>query len=265
MTLHFQKFGNNGSPLLLIHGLFGSGANWRTVARQLAGDYIVYLIDLRNHGSSPHFPSHTYLDLASDLQELIISEGLRDYVLCGHSMGGKAVMVNALMSDVLADDQLRATVVYDIAPITYEHSHSQNISALMRLDLSVIKSRADADKSLLESIPDTATRLFFLQSLAKKDDGFYWKLNLPVLNNHMNDIVGFPTALVVDKQSTKPALFLYGGNSSFVESSHHGEIKKFFPNAQLERIDKASHWIHIDERDKLVQATQNFLKELSAR
>jgi len=262
MTLHFQKFGETGSPLLLIHGLFGSGANWRSVARELAEDHVVYLVDLRNHGSSPHFPSHTYLELASDIQELVLSENLQDYILCGHSMGGKAVMVNALMSDVLADDQLRGSVIYDIAPVAYEHSHSNNLAALMSLDLSLIESRADADKELQEQIPDTATRLFLLQSLAKDEGQFYWKLNLPVLKEHMSDIVGFPTALVEDKQCSKPTLFLYGGNSDFVKMESKEEIFKLFPNAKLQELESAGHWIHIDERAKLVQSTKNFIKNI---
>ena len=262
MTLHFQKFGDSGSPILLIHGLFGSGANWRSVARELADEHVVYLVDLRNHGSSPHFPSHTYVELASDIQELILSESLHDYVLCGHSMGGKAVMVNALMSDMLMDDQLQGVVVYDISPVNYAHSHSENLTALMNLDLSEVMSRADADKKLQKLIPDTATRLFLLQSLAKEGNRFYWKLNLSVLNDYMSDIVEFPTPLVADKQCLKPALFLYGGNSTFVKTEYHEAIIQFFPNAQIEEIEHASHWIHIDERVKLVQATKQFISSI---
>ena len=261
MTLHFQKFGETGSPIILIHGLFGSGANWRSVARELSEDHIVYLLDLRNHGASPHFPSHTYVELASDIQELVISEGLQDYILCGHSMGGKAVMVNALMSDMFVDNQLRGIVIYDIAPIPYEHSHSDNLAALMALDLSAIESRADADKKLKASIPDNATRLFLLQSLAKDGNMFYWKLNLPVLKDYMADIIGFPTGLVVDKQCIIPALFLYGGNSSFVKNDYHQVINQFFPNARLEKLENASHWVHIDERDKLIKSTKQFIQK----
>lgn len=262
MALHFKKFGENGPTILLIHGLFGSGANWRSIARELAKDHSVYLIDLRNHGSSPHFPSHTYVELASDIQELVLNEGLRDYVLCGHSMGGKAVMVNALMSEILADSQLRGAVIYDIAPVTYEHSHSENLAAMMSLDLSSIKSRADADKKLQALIPDNATRLFLLQSLAKDDDQYQWKLNLSVLKEYMPDIVGFPSALVADKQCEKPALFLYGGKSEFVKPDYHYGISQLFPNAQFERLEKASHWIHIDERDKLIQSTIAFIASI---
>lgn len=264
MTLHFQKFGDTGSPLVLIHGLFGSAANWRSVARELSTEFQVYVLDLRNHGASKHLPSHTYLDLASDIQEFVLSQGLRDYFLCGHSMGGKAVMVNALMNDLLVDDQLRGVIVYDIAPVAYEHSHSNNLAALQALDLSTLSSRSDADKQLQAAIPDNATRLFLLQSLAKGDDGFYWKLNLPVLAEYMPDIVGFPNPLLTGKTCSKPALFLYGEASGFVQATAKPGILAYFPNAIIEPLAGAGHWVHVDNRSGLIEASKRFIQQIVA-
>ncbi len=260
MTLHFQQFGNEGKPpLVFIHGLFGSGVNWRSVAKEFSTTHTAYVLDLRNHGGSMHSPSMTYLDMASDIQEFVISQGLQDYVLCGHSMGGKAVIVNALMNDLLLDDQLRALVVLDIAPVAYEHSHNSHLDALLQIDLESVESRAAVDKQLQASIPETATRLFLLQSLVREDGAFRWKINIPVLQEYMPDIVGFPTRLVVGKKSNKPALFLHGKESNYVSDKMHQTIAEYFPEAQIQGLPGAGHWLHIDQREAMLAALKVFL------
>ena len=61
-------------PLVIAHGLYGSGRNWGVIARRLADIRNVVAVDMRNHGESPRLPSHSYPDLASDLAE--VTQGL---------------------------------------------------------------------------------------------------------------------------------------------------------------------------------------------
>src|SRR6218665_3951269 len=91
MNLFFKTFGQ-GKPLLVLHGLFGSGDNWLSLAKQWAEHYKVYLIDQRNHGHSPFAEEMNYEVMSEDLYELMASEGLRDVYLLGHSMGGKTAL-----------------------------------------------------------------------------------------------------------------------------------------------------------------------------
>jgi esterase len=42
-----------GPPLAILHGLFGSGRNWASIAQRLAAHHRVLALDLRNHGASP--------------------------------------------------------------------------------------------------------------------------------------------------------------------------------------------------------------------
>ena len=81
MQLNFQVFGESGQALIIVHGLFGSLSNWRTVARELSQDYQVYVVDQRNHGDSPHVDSMTYHDMGSDLNEFISAQGIKNYIL----------------------------------------------------------------------------------------------------------------------------------------------------------------------------------------
>ena len=107
-------------PLLIIHGLFGSGRNWGVIAKRLSDRGSVVAVDLRNHGDSFWADSHSYHDMAADLAEVIEAQDtLMDVV--GHSMGGKAAMVLALTRPELVSRLL----VADIAPVTYTHSQLQ--------------------------------------------------------------------------------------------------------------------------------------------
>ena len=91
MQLHYQTLGQ-GQPLILLHGLFGAGNNWGTVAKYFAQHYQVISLDLRNHGSSPHSASQNYANMADDLLELCDTLSLEGIHLLGHSLGGKVAM-----------------------------------------------------------------------------------------------------------------------------------------------------------------------------
>ena len=70
MKLHFKKIGC-GEPIMIIHGLFGSSDNWGMLGKKFAEKFSVYLIDLRNHGRSPHDSSMNYELMADDLHKLL--------------------------------------------------------------------------------------------------------------------------------------------------------------------------------------------------
>ena len=70
--LHHPAAAPSGKPpLLIVHGLFGSGRNWGVIARRLADSRDVVAVDQRNHGSSPWSDRHDYPAMADDLAEVI--------------------------------------------------------------------------------------------------------------------------------------------------------------------------------------------------
>jgi len=74
--LNVLTFGDKtGVPVLIVHGLFGSGRNWGVIARRLAETRPVIAVDMRNHGDSPRFPTQSYADMAADLAEVIAAQG----------------------------------------------------------------------------------------------------------------------------------------------------------------------------------------------
>ncbi len=160
--LEMQTFGAETAhpPILIAHGLFGSGRNWGVIAKRLAKSRRVVTVDMRNHGASPWADSHSYTDLAADLAKVITHIGGTADVI-GHSMGGKAAMILALNHQVY----LRRLLVADIAPVGYGHSQTPLIEAMRRIDLSQITARSDADALLKPEVEDARCAPFYCNRL----------------------------------------------------------------------------------------------------
>src|SRR5438045_9614308 len=84
-----------GPPLAILHGLFGSGRNWTSIAQGLAPQHRVIAFDLRNHGASPWAETMGYGEMAEDVRASLSARGYEHYALLGHSMGGKVAMMAA--------------------------------------------------------------------------------------------------------------------------------------------------------------------------
>ena len=239
-----QESQGDAPPLLIAHGLFGSARNWGVVARRLAARGPVVAVDMRNHGASPWFASHTYPEMAADLAEAI--EAPSD--ILGHSMGGKAAMVLALRHP----GKVRRLVVADIAPVRYGHSQAHLIEAMRRVPLDSIADRSQARAAL--GVEDDGVAAFLLQSLDMVERR--WRLNLDVLEADMAHIVGFPD---VEGRFDGPVLFLSGAASDYVLPEHRGRIAELFPNATFIRIPGAGHWLHAERPREVEAAVAAFL------
>lgn len=243
---------SDAPPLVIAHGLYGSGRNWGVIARRLADRRDVIAVDMRNHGESPRFASQGYPEMAADLAEVIAALGAPADLL-GHSMGGKAAMQLALTRGAL----IRRLIVADIAPVAYGHDRSDHARAMRGLDLTGVTTRGEADRRLAATIADPGLRAFFLQSLdLKAPDGPRWRLNLDVLEAEMAKITGWPGT---GGHFDGPVLFLTGGDSNYVRPEHRETIRALFPKARFARLPGAGHWLHADKPREFEETVRVFL------
>ncbi len=237
--------------LLIVHGLYGSARNWGVIAKRLSDERQVIAVDMRNHGASPWFDTHSYHDMAADLAEVIQAHG-KPMDVMGHSMGGKAAMVLALTRPELVN----RLIIVDISPVDYGHGEGQlgNIAAMRSVDLNKVERRSDAEEQLARVIDEKTLISFFTQSLDVKQKK--WVLNLDVLEREMPKIVGFPD---MQGQFQGDTLFLSGGDSTYVDRSHRIEIKRLFPNARFASIPGTGHWLHAEKPREFEAATRGYL------
>ena len=254
MDLNYKTFGA-GDPLVILHGLFGTLDNWQTLGKQIAEHFMVFLLDQRNHGRSPHADIMNYPAMADDLHHFMESQWLFRSHIMGHSMGGKTAMKLALQYPDMVDK----LIVVDIAPKVYPGNHQFIFDALFDVDLDRIDSRADADEQLIKHIPDFGIRQFLLKNLTRTREGSYrWKMNLPVIYEHYREILAATSG---EDPFEGPALFIRAANSPYILDEDLPMIRQLFPQARIETIADAGHWVHADQPEKLFQLVINFLKE----
>jgi len=250
MMLAHDSFGSGpATPVLIVHGLYGSGRNWGVVAKRLSDRGRVVTVDMRNHGASPHADTHGYDDMARDLAEVIEALGAPMDVV-GHSMGGKAAMVLAATRPAL----VRRLIIADIAPVSYTHSQMQFIEAMRGVDLTAVTRRSDAAAQLGAQGVEPGLQAFLTQSLDVA--GKRWRLNLDVLAAEMPKILSFPQ---VTGQFDGPVLMLSGADSDYVRPEHRPAIKALFPAARFAKLPRAGHWLHADQPRGLEAAVRAFL------
>ncbi|XP_045850300.1 protein ABHD11 isoform X2 [Meles meles] len=246
--------------LVFLHGLFGSKTNFGSVAKALAQQTgrRVLTVDARNHGDSPHSPDMSYEAMSQDLRDLLLQLGLVPCVLIGHSMGGKTAMLLALQRPELVE----RLIAVDISPVeTTPSSNFPSYMAAMRaVDIpdGVPRSSARklADEQLSTVIQDLAERQFLLTNLVEAHGRFVWRVNLEALAQHVDKIMAFPPR---PESYPGPALFLLGGNSTYVRPGHHAAIRRLFPRAQMQTVPHAGHWVHADCPQDFVTAIRGFL------
>jgi len=243
-----------GVPIVILHGLFGRRRNWQAIQKRLAADARIVAADMRNHGDSPWDDEMTYTAMAGDLARLIGDLDCGPAIVVGHSMGGKAAMTLALT----APDLVRGLMVIDIAPVTYDHSYQPYIDAMRSVPLGELARRSEAEKYLLDAIPDAGVRAFLLQNLGQDETGLKWQVNLDAIERDLPDILDFPQGIGDPYEG--PALFLRGGASDFVADAHIPLIENLFPMAAHETVAGAGHWVHAEKPEEVIRQIGEFTK-----
>ncbi|MFD3002209.1 alpha/beta fold hydrolase [Pontibacter toksunensis] len=253
MKLHYKEMGH-GQPLLIMHGLFGTLDNWQTLAKRLAEHYNVFLVDLRNHGRSPHNEEHNYDVMADDVLRLIDELQIPTPAIMGHSMGGKVAMKFALKYPT----RLTKLIVVDIAPKAYPPHHDEIIEALQSVNLEGVTSRSEVDEQLAQHIKEEYVRLFLMKNLHRKEDNtLAWRMNLDAIEKNYEHVAAGITADVPFKKST---LFIKGGRSSYIQPEDiYGSIEHLFTLVEVETIPEAGHWVHAQSPDKVYDLVTRFL------
>ncbi len=252
LQLNFKETGE-GPPLIILHGVFGSGENWFTVSKLFTPHFRVFLVDQRNHGRSPKSEEFSYDILVEDLKDFADQQGINSFYLIGHSMGGKVAMKFASRYP----QRLIKLVVVDIAPRFYDPHHQQIIAGLRAVDLETMSSRTEADAAMAGYIPEPDVRQFLLKNLFRDESGkFAWRINLPVLEKAVGQI---GEALSPEAHITTPTLFIRGEKSRYISDRDMAEIPMRFSNSRVITIAGAGHWVQAEKPEPFARAVLNFL------
>ncbi|EJY9172079.1 esterase [Citrobacter freundii] len=241
---------HNNSPIVLVHGLFGSLDNLGILARDLVADHDIIQVDMRNHGLSPRSPEMNYPAMAQDLLDTLDDRQIEKAIFIGHSMGGKAVM--ALTA--LAPERVERLVAIDIAPVDYHvRRHDEIFAAINAVTDAQASSRQQAASVMRQHLQEEGVIQFLLKSFVDGE----WRFKVPVLWDQYPHIVGWETIPAWEH----PALFIPGGNSPYVTEAYREQLLAQFPQARAHVIAGAGHWVHAEKPEAVLRAIRRYLSE----
>ncbi len=273
MYLHTTTIGEGRRPVVFLHGLFGQGKNFTSIARALQSEVTSVLVDLPNHGRSPWTSRFGYDLMADDLLQTIRTVTRQHpypggVVLLGHSMGGKVAMRFALEHPEL----VMGLLVVDISPglsANVSTGFGDLVKPMRELDLKRLTSRGQADELLAPAIPDPVVRGFLLQNL-HFDHGrashptlhrhWRWQVNLQLLGDNLATLADWPDP--GPARYDGPVMWVAGEHSDYVTEAAEPTMRRLFPHTRKIIVKHAGHWVHADAPETFVGVLRCFLSLL---
>ena len=256
MRLFSQVHSGGRRSLIVLHGLFGMSENWSTFGKEFSQEFEVHLVDLRNHGRSPHAEDFDYEVMCEDLLKYIQENNLDNTIILGHSQGGKVAMKFAFTYP----EKIEKLLVADISPRRYNTDFVQNLlQTLYKLPLQNFKKREEIDRELSSIYEDRGMRLFLLKNLYRNENKeFAWRFNIEVLLKKVSNIqeAGF-----IKGVCTVPTNFIRGGNSNYITSKDELIINKHFSDFSITTIDGTGHWLHVESPQEFHKQVRDFIRE----
>ncbi len=247
----YLRTGGDKTPVVLLHGLMGSGACWTPLARALEGSFDVVMPDARGHGgSSAPREGYRYDDLARDVVALIHGLALARPVLVGHSMGGMTAAVVASREAAL----LRGLVLVDptfLSPERQREVHASDVAEQHRRVLGLEKSELVAQA--LARHPHRSREIVELQAEARLRTCMAAFDVLAPPNPPYRDLV---------RAIDVPTLLVLGDTSPVVTREMGEELCAMNPRLRLEQIENAGHGLPFEQPERLAEVAASFLREL---
>ena len=264
-NFHHQITGNpQGDKLVFLHGLMGSGANWRRIAQAFEPEFHILTFDQRGHGRSfqPESGFHPR-DYADDLRRILEELHWDRIYLVGHSMGGR----NALEFAAHFPRRVKALVIEDIGPDSKSAANS-NIERLLALVPVPFASREAAREFFEKQYPalisfnpqPVVVSRFFLSNMEQKPDGTQdWRFSLPAVRETLRE--GRQEDHWDQFQNLKmPTLVVRGETSRDLPRAVYERMLKVLPTARGVEIPGAGHWVHFDQPEAFIRALKEFFQ-----
>ncbi|MFW5474486.1 alpha/beta fold hydrolase [Knoellia sp. CPCC 206450] len=262
--LHTLSVGTAGPRIAFLHGLFGQGRNWSTIAKALAGPSgdgaRCTLVDLPDHGRSPWTQEFSFESYAASVASTLRASDEGPWVVVGHSLGGKVAMTLALTEPEL----VAKLVVVDIAPKDYVNldRFTGYMAEMQRLPLGELRDRADAEARFEE--PDPGVKAFLLQNLRREGTSWRWQANLELFvadaaRGHHSVIADFPFAPGDVEPYAGPVLWIAGSESRYIKDEDSVTMRALFPRVRQLTVKGASHWVHSDAPAVVIEALRRVL------
>jgi N-formylmaleamate deformylase len=252
---HYLRYGGVGIPLIVIPGITSPAITWGFVGERYAQHFDTYILDVRGRGLSEAGAHLDYgLDAcAKDVVAFANALGLSEYVLVGHSMGGRIAIRAARDPDA----KIHRIVLVDPPvggpgrrpyPIAFEWLMNSLGAARKGASLEEMRPFVptwtnDAIRLRAEWLPTCDVRAVEIAYRGFHEDDIH--SDLPHLKT--------PTLLVV------------AGKGGVILADDIAEFRTLLPSIAVQRVENAAHLIPWDDFEGFFRVQSKFLAtELSA-
>jgi pimeloyl-ACP methyl ester carboxylesterase len=249
--------------MFVLHGILGSGPNFRGFAKRLADsapDWGFVLVDLRMHGQSLDAPPpHTLASTAADLVRLEERlDGRPIAGIMGHSFGGKV----ALSFLGQRKRPIDLAFVLDASPGSHPHGiEDGETGRVLRLLESIpqpIPTREEFIARVLAGGQSQAVADWLAMNVRPHEGAFRFRLDLPVVRALLNDYFNADLWSVVEQPPVTRALhFVIAGHRSALDEADRARLVRLAaanPKLIVHELRSAGHWVHVDDPDGLFAA-----------
>jgi esterase len=248
--------------MFFLHGIFGMGTNFRSVAKALSArlpEWGFVLVDLRGHGASQGFaPPHTLAAAADDVEALAASLGLRIDGIAGHSFGGKVSL--QLLS--ARTEPVDAALILDSMPGT--RSPTEELGDPMRVLATLesisfpLPSREAFRERLLADHYSVALTDWLTMNVRLDGGAYGLRLDLPAIRALLADYLATDLWRVVELPSAAREIrVVVGGRSEVFHEQARARLlaaRGTNPQLYVSLLENAGHWVHVDDPKGLLDA-----------
>ena len=245
--------------ILFLHGILGSGGNWRTFARRLVAarpSWSAVLVDLRMHGQSQGFgPPHTLAACADDLRRLEAELALPVAAVLGHSFGGKVALEYASRRP-----DLELAWILDSSPGARPDARGSESTVRIVQLLETLPEHFPTRESFIDYIVKSGTdrpiAMWLAMNLRTAPDGngYALRVELPALRALLDDYFARDEWPVIERESKTRFHIVVGGRSTVLDEAERRRAEQLASESERVRlhvIEGAGHWIHVDAPDAL--------------
>ena len=242
--------------LFLLHGIYGSGRNWGTLARRLVEqrpEWGVLLVDLRLHGGSTEGfgPPHTVQAAADDVARLEDHLGFSANALLGHSFGGKVALVRARGEHALgqvwvADSTLRTGEPFGSA---------WRVIEIVRDLPDTFETRDELVDPLEREGYARGVGQWLGINLERSGDGFRWKLDWEGVEAMLRDYFATDVwQMVEDPPEGTEVHVIRATESDAVDAEAQERITKAGERTGRTFLHEvqAGHWLNVDNPEAVL-------------
>ena len=235
--LYVRQDLGEGRPLVLLHGMFGDGTQWRVVADRLSKYYRVIVVDLLGHGLSPRPARARYTGrehvraLRKTLEKLGATQ---DTTVVGYSMGGAVALQYAADYHDVAQLYLISAPFY-LKPEDMVASGYANSLLYTKVSIGLfhlVEKRLHPGTLLYKMVGNED----MMQWLHVLIDAYDNKLDPDVMRMNLRELITDYPFMSNLKKVRAPITFYAGKRDVFVVQPQLRALKKIQPLMEIETL-----------------------------